>query len=145
MNTIFLGQLYLIDSDDKRADIFKEKLLGVNKAIFFTHFRSVKEAFNLALSNDIIAPDLIYLHVSLADFDAKEVLKKLRKLNKTKIAKVIVYGHNIPEAIITASVKYNFDVIKTYPSEEPHYCELFNTIPIGFGNRLLCSQECKCC
>lgn len=145
MNTIFSGQLFLIDKDRERAQIFKDKLEDINQSIFFNHFPSVSEAFNMVLNNDVIAPEFIYVHASLADFQAKDILKKLRMINKTKTARVVVFGSGITDAITAASLKYSFKIIKTFPDSNLFECNLFEANFVGCERAVKCSSLCKCC
>jgi molybdopterin/thiamine biosynthesis adenylyltransferase len=145
MNTIFTGQIFLIDEDFERALVFKKKLKDINNSIFFNYYSSVKEAFKIVLNDNVIAPEFVYVHASLANFEAKEILKKLRLINKTKNAKIIVFGNAITDAIVAASVKDDFMIIKTYPDNEEAECVLFDTEFVGPNCVMLCSSHCKCC
>lgn len=145
MSTIYTGHIFLIDSDFERAENFKKKLNFLNSSIFFNYYSSVNEAFKMVLNDNIIPPDFIYVHVSLANFEAKDILKKLRQINKTRFAKVIVFGEEITDALKAAAVKYDFIIIKTLPNNNKVKCNLFNTRLIGNNDNVECTPECRCC
>ena len=145
MSTIFSGQLYLIDSDFERALTFKKKLKNVNDTIFFTYHSSIKDAFQMFSNKEVMAPEYVYVHASLVNIEAKDTLKKLRQINKSKYTKIVVFGNEITDAIITASVTYNFQVIKTYPDNEKEDCNLFNSGTIAPHAAIHCTSQYKCC
>lgn len=126
MNTIFSGHLFLIDKNSQRVMIIKKCLEDLNNTIFFNEFSSVEEALNLVLTTGILAPDYIYIHESLANFEAKNVLKKFRSIYKTKAVKIVIFGNVISQGLVAASVKYNFRVIQTNPETELNDCSLFD-------------------
>jgi len=145
MSTIFSGQLFLIDSNFERALIFKKKLKDVNDTIFFTYYPSVKEAFKMFSNKEVIAPEFVYVHASLVNAEAKDTLKKLRMINKSKHTKIVVFGNEITDAIITASVTYNFQIIKTYPESDKAHCNLFNGGSITPHYNVDGTLDRKCC
>jgi len=144
MNTIFGGQVYLIDADAERAQCFKKRLLEVNPNIFFCHLSSVRDALDLALTPGIISPDHIFTHASLADFTAKDVLKRYRIIKRTKQTEVTVYGEHISQGLVLGSVKYNFKLL--------HVChnmgaEGFTTFDNYFKGKeeKTCYPASRCC
>ncbi|MFP9097526.1 hypothetical protein ACLI09_00605 [Flavobacterium sp. RHBU_24] len=145
MSTLYTGQIFLIDADFERAENFKKKINALNNSIFFNYFPSIIEAFNMVLDENFISPEFIYVHVSLASFEAKDILKKLRKINKTQFTKVIVFGETITDAHIAAAAKYDFTIIKTFPNDNQDKCALFSTKLTSENRVMVCSTECKCC
>ncbi len=145
MSKIFTGQIFLIDEDFERALVFKKKLKDINNSIFFNYYPTVKEAFKMVLNDSVIAPEFVYVHASQANFEAKEILKKLRDINEAKAAKIVVFGNAITDALMAASDKYDFMVIKTYPDNEEGECELFDKNFVGPHCMMICSSQCKCC
>ncbi|WP_116790127.1 hypothetical protein [Flavobacterium psychrotrophum] len=145
MSKLFSGQLFLIDHDEDRVTSFKNNLNSLNHSIFFNHFNSVHEAFKMVLTPGIIAPEFIYIHVCLATFEAKDILNKIRKIQKTTYTKIIVFGNVIPDGMVAASIKYNFRIVKTHPEIEKSECCLFYSDFISLNRKLICSPLCKCC
>lgn len=137
MNTIFSGHIFLIDEDLERVKFLKNNLNDINDTIFFNDFTSVKEAFTMVLTNGILAPDYIYIHASLADFEAKKNLKKLRSIYKTKSAEIVVFGNTISKGLIAGALKYNFRIVKTYPETELFECALFDDAFIAKNQKVI--------
>ena len=132
----------LVDDDNDDRELFSEALATVNPVIICDLAADAEEALNKLHSNDIDAPDMIFLDINLPVMTGWQFLTNLKSQEQYKDIPVIMYS--------TSSNQRDKDIAKDlgalcFITKPSAFKKLQNTLDIivAYSDKQLYNQLCK--